>query len=175
MRRRLAALVLVLLVGVAAYLFVFRDQRVAPAVASPRPAATIGEGEEAVVVSADGAVVRWLPIPEEPPLPTLSLDEPPQGGRLAGPVLEQARALGAVPDQLRPYLARGSQDETGVEVELSTGIELIFGNDSQLARKWKAAAAVLANPEITVLDYVDLRAPSRPSYGGSGHELPPAP
>jgi hypothetical protein len=62
-----------------------------------------------------------------------------------------------------------------VDVELTTGIELHFGDASQAARKWRAAAAVLADPSVTALDYVDLQAPSRPSWGGAEHELPPLP
>ena len=58
---------------------------------------------------------------------------------------------------------------------LTTGIELRFGDATQARRKWNAAAAILADPSVTALDYVDLHAPSRPAYGGSEHELPPAP
>lgn len=177
MRVRLAAGVLVvLLVGVAIYWFAFRQETAEPTVIVPQLAAQIGEGEEAVGVSADGAIVRWLPLPEEPPLPRLPLEEPPKGGRVKGPALEQVRVLAAVPDELRPYVESSSSGETsGVEVTLTTGVELRFGNSSQAARKWRAAAGVLADPSITALDYVDLQAPSRPTYGGSEHELPPAP
>ena len=56
---------------------------------------------------------------------------------------------------------------------LRSGIELRFGDASQAGAKWKAAAAVLADPSITTLDYVNLFVPGRPSVGGSGHTLPP--
>lgn len=167
--------VLVALVVLAAYWFLIRQDTADPHVLVPRLAATIGEGEDAIGVSADGSLVRWLPLPEEPPLPRLSLQEPPKGGRVQGPALEQVHVLAAVPDELRPYLASSGYGESGVDVELTTGVELRFGNASKLAKKWRAAAGVLANPEVTTLDYVDLQAPGRPSYGGSGHELPPAP
>lgn len=177
MRIRLAAGVLVvLLVGVAIYWFAFRQETAEPTVIVPRLAAQIGEGEEAVGVSADGAVIRWLPLPKEPPLPQLPLEEPPKGGRVKGPALEQVRVLAAVPDELRPYVESSYFGESGgVDVNLTTGIELRFGSSSQAARKWRAAAAILADPSITALDYVDLQAPSRPTYGGSEHELPPVP
>lgn len=177
MRVRLAAGVLVVLVaGVAIYWFAFRQETAAPTVVVPRLAAQIGEGEEAVGVSADGAVIHWLPLPKEPPLPQLPLEEPPKGGRVKGPALEQVRVLAAVPDELRPYVESSYFGESGgVDVNLTTGIELRFGSSSQAARKWRAAAAILADPSITALDYVDLQAPSRPTYYGSGHELPPAP
>lgn len=162
-----------LLVGV--YWFAIRQATAEPRVLVPRLAATIGEGSEAIGVAADGGLVRWLPLPEEPPLPRLPLDGPPKGGRVKGPALEQVRVLAAVPDALRPYVESSFYGESGVSVDLTTGIELRFGDASQVMKKWRAAAAVLADPEVTALDYVDLHAPSRPSFGGSEHELPTLP
>ena len=153
----------------------FGDKTVIGKVQVPEPAATIGEGEDAVAVAANGAIVRWWPLPAEPELPRLPLTEPPPGGRLAGPMLEQARVLGAAPEALRPYLASSRYGESGVDVETTAGIELRFGDASQAALKWKAAAAILADPEIEALDYVNVIAPARPTYAGSGHTLPPAP
>ncbi len=43
----------------------------------------------------------------------------------------------------------------------------------RVRRQLDDAAAVLADPSITALDYVDLHAPRRPAVGGSGHTLPP--
>jgi len=175
-RRRLAAaaLLAVVLAG-AAYYLLLRESTAQPTVVVPRLAATIGSGSEAVGVSASGAVVRWLPLPEDPPLPQLPLEEAPAGGRLRGPTLEQVRVLAAVPDSLRPYVESSYFGDSGVDVNLTSGIELRFGDSSQVRRKWRAATAVLADPTITTLDYVDLHAPSRPAIGGSGHELPPSP
>jgi hypothetical protein len=175
-RARLAAgAFIALAVALAVYWFALRQQTAEPTVAVPRLAAAIGEGSEAIGVSADGAVIRWLPLPEEPPLPRLALEEAPKGGRLKGPALEQVRVLAAVPAALRPYVASSYYGDSGVDVNLTTGVELRFGDARQAVRKWRAAAAVLADPEVTALDYVDLQAPSRPSFGGSGHELPVAP
>ncbi|HET7417235.1 MAG TPA: hypothetical protein VFJ61_06400 [Solirubrobacterales bacterium] len=183
MARRLGSLSSRLWVGLgiaallllAVYWFVVRTDTAEPRVLVPQLAATIGEGSEAIGVAADGHLVRWLPLPEEPPLPRLPLDEPPKGGRVKGPVLEQVRVLAAVPDALRPYVDSSYYGESGVDVNLTTGIEIRFGDDSQAAQKWRAAAAVLANPEVTALDYVNVESPSKPSYGGSEHELPAAP
>lgn len=176
MRVRLAAgAVAVLLAAVAVYWFGFRQGEAEPRVLVPKLAATIGEGEDAIGVSGNGALVRWLPLPEDPPLPRLPLDEPPKGGRVRGPALEQTRVLVAAPDALRPFVESSFFGEEGVGVNLTTGIELFFGDATQARRKWRAAAAVLANPEITALDYVNVTAPNRPTFEGSEHELPPPP
>lgn len=173
--RTLAAAAVVLAAAIAVYWFGVRAGSADPHVIVPKLAATIGEGDEAVGVSAGGAVVRWLPLPSEVPLPRLSLEELPQGGRVRGPALEQVRVLAAAPDQLRPYVARSYSGESGVDVELTTGIEVRFGDATQASQKWRAAATILADPSITALDYVNVTAPSRPSFEGSEHELPPAP
>lgn len=175
MRRTLFAAALVVVVAVVVYWLVLRDTTVEPHVAVPRAVATIGSGSTAVAVGPDGQVLVWLPLPEGAKLPQLPLAEPPQGGQLAGPALQQARVLAATPAALRPYVAGSRYGESGVDVELSSGIELRFGDASRVEEKWKAAAAVLADPGLTTLDYVDLHAPGRPAVGGSGHTLPPLP
>ncbi len=142
---------------------------------SSRAVAAIGSGPEAVAVAADGSVLLWLPAPREGSLPRLPLESVPKGGRLQGTALEQVHVLAAAPAGLRPYVEGSYYGESGVDVNLTNGVELRFGNDTQAARKWKAAAAVLADPSVTVLDYVALYAPSHPAIGGSGHTLPFAP
>lgn len=175
-RIRIAIGAALLIVALAAVYYAFVRQRTAtPRVFVPHLAATIGSGEGAIGVTDRGALVRWLPLPDDPPLPQLPLDAPPKRGRLAGPALEQARVLGAVPDALRPYIESSSYGESGVDVELTTGIELRFGEARQVDRKWRAAASVLADPSVTALSYVDLQAPGHPAFGGSEHELPAAP
>jgi hypothetical protein len=174
-RRLIAILVVALVAVVGIYWFVVRTKSAEPHVEVPKLAASIGEGDEAVGIAGNGAAVRWLPLPEDPPLPRLPLDEVPKGGRVKGTALEQVRILAAVPDELRPFVESSYYGESGVDVNLTTGIELRFGDDSQARRKWNAVAAVLADPSITALDYVNVVAPSRPTYDGSEHELPPAP
>ena len=174
MRRLLLALALAAVAAVG-YMFVIRDRSTAPRLVPVEPATAIGSGSSAVGVSAEGAVLTWLPPPKESSLPQLPLSEPPQSGHLAGPVLQQARVLGAAPAALRPYVQSSRYGESGVDVELSSGVELRFGDASEAAKKWRAAAAVLADPSVTALDYVDLHAPGRPATGGSSHALPTAP
>jgi cell division protein FtsQ len=149
------------------------DKTVEPRLVSSDPVASIGSGSEAVAVADDGMLLTWLSLPEDSKLPQLSLSSPPKGPRVEGPVLEQVRVLAAMQPALQPYVASSGFGESGVDIELSSGIELLFGSATDAARKWRAAAAVLADPSITALDYVDLTAPGRPAVGGSGHTLPP--
>jgi hypothetical protein len=171
--RRWPAVAAILVVAVVAiYWFLIRDTTVTAKVHVPELTSTIGTGEDAVGVSSTGKIIDFLQVPEEPPLPRLPLDEVPESGHLAGPVLEQAKVLGAAPVAFRPYVERSYYGESGVDVDLTSGIELRFGDASRAELKWKAAAAILADPSITALDYVDLHAPGRPTYEGEGHLLP---
>jgi cell division septal protein FtsQ len=175
-RGRVAAGAVALVVLLAlVYWFALRVKAVEPRVEVPQLAATIGSGPEAIGVTGRGALVRWLPLPEDPPLPQLPLAGPPEKGRLRGPALEQVRVLAAVPDALRRYLASSSFGEDGVAITLTSGIELRFGGAADAERKWRAAAAVLADPEVTHPDYVDVQAPSRPAVREGETELPAAP
>jgi hypothetical protein len=151
----------------------FGQKTAEPHLIATQATATIGSGADALAVGSDGQILAWYPLSEEEALPSLPISSPPGSGQLAGPVLQQARVLGAAPAALRPYIERSYYGEGGVDVMLRSGIELRFGDDSQTAIKWKAAAAVLADPSIEALDYVDLHAPRRPAIGGSGHTLPP--
>ncbi len=174
MRRWAVAGVALALLIVLAYWFLIRDRTVEAQVQVPRAVATIDSGSAAVAVGPQGQLLGWVPVSDEAQLPSLPLSEPPKNGHLAGPVLQQAKVLAAAPAALRPYLERSYYGESGVDVVLRSGIELRFGDSSQVAAKWKAAAAVLADPSVTALDYVDLSAPGRPAVYGSGHTLPPA-
>ncbi len=166
-------MILAVIIVAFVYQKVFGDKTVEPRLVSSEPVAVIGSGSEAVAVADDGTVLTWLTLPEDSKLPQLSLSSVPKGPRVEGPVLEQVHVLAATPPALRPYVAGSHFGESGVDVELSSGIELLFGSASDAARKWRAAAAVFADPSITTLDYVNLLAPGRPTVGGSGHTLPP--
>lgn len=174
MKRRALAIALVAVVAVAIYQLRLRDTPVEPKVRLAHATSIAGTGPDAVGVGADGSILRWLPPPEESSLPRLPLSSPPERDRLTGTMLQQARVLGAAPPELRPYVQGSFYGQSGVDVELRSGIELLFGDASRAAEKWRAAAAVLADPSITVLDYVNLHSPRHPTVGGSGHTLPPA-
>lgn len=172
MKRFLVLAAVAVLAALALYWFAIRDTTVEATVEVPRLAAQIGEGEGAILVASDGEVIRWTYRPQHLHLPALPLSEPPKGGQLKGTAREQVEVLGAVPPALRRFVASSRYGESGVDVELTSGIELRFGDSSQAERKWKAAAAVLADRSVTALSYVDLHAPSHPAYGGEGHALP---
>jgi len=174
-KRLLLVMVGLAIAAAAIFQFILRDTIVEPNVSVPHPTAAIGSGAEAVGVGPNGAILDWQPAPEDGALPELPLVAPPDSGRLAGPMLQQARVLGGAPPALRPYLAGSLYGESGVDVELRSGIELRFGDSSRLREKWHAAAAVLADPSITALDYVDLRVPGRAAVSGSSHALPALP
>ncbi len=158
----------------AIYHFVIATKTVEPTLTVPAPVAAIGVGSGALGVDSTGRVLESMPAPEEGSLPLLPTAAAPKSGQLRGPMLEQVRVLAAAPGGLRPYLASTSYGEDGVSVELSSGIEIRFGDATQAQLKWRSAAAVLADPATETLDYVDVQAPRRPAVGGSGHVLPPA-
>ena len=137
-----------------------------------RPAGVIGSGSAAVPVAADGTILRGLPVGRLD-LPRLPLSAPPRGDRLEGPVLDQAVILGAAPAALRRFVEDSFNGSSGLGVTLDGGIELRFGDAVRAADKWRAAAAVLSDPDLGPLDYVDLNVPGRPAVGGTGHSPPP--
>lgn len=139
-----------------------------------RPSAIMGTGASAVVIADDGVLLKGMST-DDLELPAMSGLEPPTTGRVKGPALDLAAVLGAAPKALVPHLESAENGRNGVDVTLAGGIELRFGTSAQPGRKWAAAASVLADPELTALDYVDLSSPRRPAVGGAGHTLPTAP
>jgi hypothetical protein len=187
-RRALLVLVVVAIVAVAVYWFGLRGSSTPTAEAQPTtPVAQIGEGKTVIVVGDDGRLLGSRPgepaaqdgdskstkkKQKETHLVVLPLKQRPKGDRVKGHVLEEVHVIAAAPAALRRYLAASKYGKSGVAVETSTGIEIRFGNDREAARKWEAAASLLADPSVTLLSYVDVTAPTHPAVGGEGHELP---
>ncbi len=163
MRRRLLVLLAAIALVAVAYQSVIRDRSVTPRLVSTRPTAEIGTGSSAVGVSAEGAVLSWSPPPRQSSLPRLPLSKPPASGHLTGTVLQQVRVLGAAPSALRPYLTASRYGEGGVDVELSTGVELRFGDDSEAAQE---VARRRRGPRRSVGDGARLCRPERPRAAG---------
>jgi len=175
--RRLAlALVVVAIAAVAVYWFALRDSSTTAAKAEPvRPVAQIGEGKQVLIVAGDGRVIGTASgKSKQARLPLLPMKERPKGDRVRGHVREQVDILAAAPQPLRRYIARTDYGATGVDVEFTSGIEIRFGDDREAEKKWKAAAAMLADPSVSLLSYVDVHAPTHPVVGGEEYQLPPA-
>jgi cell division septal protein FtsQ len=169
------ALVAIAVVAVAVYWFALRDSSTTTAKAEPVHAvAQIGEGKRVIVVGSDGRLLGSNSGKKKSQLPVLPVKERPKADRVRGHVLEQVNVIAAAPQALRHYIARTRYGKSGVEVELTSGIEIRMGDAGGAKKKWRAAAAVLADPSVTMLSYVDVHAPTRPTVGGEEHELPPA-
>lgn len=125
--------------------------------------AVVGEGDEAVLIATDGTVLG--PIGSDPgTLPRIAGKPPPEDRTaLGGPRLSQAIVVGATPTEIRPFVVGSRMGEKGVEVELSNGLVLVFGDDSKPGAKWKAAATVIADPELVDAGTIDLTVPWRPA------------
>jgi cell division protein FtsQ len=138
-----------------------------------RPAAIAGIDGDEVAIAGDGTVLRGLPLENAGDLPRLSLAGQPERARVTGPDLEQARVLGAAPASMLGYVEESFADSSGVGARLEGGVELRFGTPARAVEKWRAAAAVLSDPALGPLDYVDLSAPRRPAVGGISYSPPP--
>ena len=137
-----------------------------------RPIALIGPGP--VAVAGDGRILRGVPA-KGLPLPSLPLAEAPEGSWVGGSVGEQAKLLGAVPPALLRYVDHTFKGPSGIGVELDGGVDLLFSTAARAAQKWRAAVAVLGDPKLGPLDYVDLTVPRRPAVGGVSYEPPSIP
>ncbi len=136
------------------------------------PVATIGDGSGALGIAGDGRVMRGVPVGQDR-LPRLPLSSAPKGSWVGGTILEQAQILGAAPKSLLRYVDHTFNGRNGIGVALDGGVDLLFASPSQAGEKWAAAAAVLSDPNLGPLDYVDLSIPRRPAVGGVGHTPPP--
>jgi cell division septal protein FtsQ len=173
-RRILLGLVAAAIIAIAVYWFALRGSSTPTAEAKPPyPVAQIGEGKTVIVVGDNGKLIGTSST-KKASLPVLPLKKRPPGDRVRGHVLEQVQVLAAAPMPLRRYIAYTRYGKTGVDVELTSGIDIHFGDEREATRKWKAAAAVLADPSVTLLSYVDVQVPSHPAVGAGEVELPPA-
>ncbi len=134
------------------------------------PALLVKAGDQEVPAAADGTILNGVDVPGEDALPVLEVDgDLPTGARrLSDEPLQEALVVGAAPEPLRPLIegVRYAKDY-GVELTLKGGIPVRFGSGSRADAKWAAAAAVLADPELDALTYLDVRVPERPAAGGA--------
>jgi cell division protein FtsQ len=137
-------------------------------VAERPPAVVAQAGGREVPIAADGTLLAGVSAASELDLPVLELGELPQSGRLTGEPLEQALVVGAVPEELRPLIEGiDYSKDYGVVVTMKGGIPIRFGPGARAEVKWAAASAVLADPRLEALGYVDVRVPERPAAGAA--------
>jgi cell division protein FtsQ len=137
------------------------------------PKLLVRAGGREVPVAADGTLLTGVEVPDG--LPALEIDKLPPGDALGGAPLEQALIVGAAPAPLLPLIERiDHSDEFGVELTLRGDLPARFGTGARAAAKWAALAAVLADPDLDVATYVDVRVPERPAVGGAAEALPAA-
>ena len=123
-------------------------------------------GSDELLIATDGTVLGSAGEGTED-LPKIGVGDPPVGERLEGRAMVQALVLGAVPTELRSYVIESDFKKDGVEVTLSNGLVLLFGDASKADQKWRAAASVIADPDLYDASYVDLSIPRRPAVRGS--------
>jgi cell division protein FtsQ len=130
-----------------------------------RPPVAIA-GDSQTPVAADGSVLNGVEA-DRHSLPTIDAAVADGSEGLDEPGREQATVVGAAPEELSSVVEAAGYGPDGVEVELTGGISLLFGDASRAAAKWSAAARILADPGLNALDYIDLRVPDRPAVGGA--------
>ncbi len=128
------------------------------------PVAVVIEAGRRVEVAGDGTLLHDASPAAS--LPTISLTVPPGGRRLTGIPLSEVQLLAAAPYQLLARIGGVSDGQAhGLAAQLRNGPSIYFGDPSQLAAKWTAATAVLANSASASADYIDVTDPNRPAAG----------
>jgi cell division protein FtsQ len=130
-----------------------------------KPALLASDGSHQMPVAADGSLLPGVDVGGRD-LPVVNVGSLPASGRLGGEGLEEALVAGAAPVPLRALIARMSYSpDYGVVATMHGGIDLRFGTHRQAGPKWEAVAAILADPKLTSLSYVNVRVPGRPAVG----------
>jgi len=141
-----------------------------------RPALIARDKSQTLAVAEDGAVLPGVEVPEGEKLPAIDVAGLPKSGLLEGPDLEQALIVGGAPEPLRPLVEKVAfEPDEGVIVTLEGGLPVHFGTGGRAEAKWAAASAVLADPKLERLTYVDVRVPERAAAGGAAPAPPPEP
>ncbi len=124
-------------------------------------------GEQTTPVAGDGTILAGVAVGDMN-LPSVAVDKLPAEGAVTGDALALAGVMGAAPAELRELVREVSiGGQEGLQVTLRGGIPVYFGASDGAEQKWAAAAAVLADPKIDTLTYLDVRVPERPAVGGA--------
>lgn len=133
-------------------------------VATHEPVAIAQLGSRTVPVAADGTLLAGVKVTDR--VPTLRAEA--SAGVLSGDAASQVRVVGAAPGPLHELIRSVATDpEHGILIGMKGGVELRFGTAAAADRKWAAAAAVLADDQLSGLTYIDVSAPERPAVGGA--------
>ena len=140
-----------------------------------RPVAMLVAGGREVAVAPDGTLLDGVKLSGS--VPVIRLGALPGNGHLPdGPARERVFVAAAAPPRL---LARTEaisiEHGRGAVAQLTDGPVIIFGRPFALVRKWRAAAAVLAQRSSQGATFIDVRMPERPVAGGLGVQLDPQP
>lgn len=136
-----------------------------------RDGSIFGKGSDALLIATDGTVLGPAD-GLETTLPLITDGDPPSDGSLTGRALSQAVLLGATPPELRSHVKDSVMTPEGVEVRFDNDLVMLFGDSSHADQKWRAAAALIADPEFDISSYVDLSVPRRPAVTASPESDP---
>jgi cell division protein FtsQ len=140
-----------------------------------RPVAMLVAGGREVAVAPDGTLLDGAKLSGS--LPAIRTAALPGNGRLPdGATRERVFVAAAAPPRLLAHVESLSTEHgRGTVAQLTDGPVIIFGRSTDLAHKWLAAAAVLAQHSSQGATFIDVRMPDRPVAGGLGVQLDPQP
>ncbi len=128
------------------------------------PVAVVVAPGRKIAVAGDGTLLRDV-LPSSA-LPTIPLRVAPGGTHLTGYLLSEVAVVRAAPDQLLSQISQVSTIAPhGLVAQLRNGPSIYFGDANQLAAKWSAAVAVLADSGSAQAVYIDVTDPQRPAAG----------
>lgn len=128
------------------------------------PVAVVSVQGATIAVASDGTLLHDSGGASA--LPRIPLAVPPGGTRLTGAARGAVSLLAAAPYQLLVHLEQVTTTAPhGLTVQVRNGPALYFGSATQLAAKWTAVAAVLADQHSARASYIDVSDPTRPAAG----------
>ena len=133
-----------------------------------QPIALLVSPSRSVAAAPDGTVLDGSKLPAG--LPVVHVASLPTGIRLPlGATRDRVAVAGAAPRRLLAKVdSIAIEPGRGAVALLQDGPPVIFGRPVNLAEKWAAAVAVLAQRSSAGASYIDVRMPERPVAGGLG-------
>jgi cell division protein FtsQ len=131
-----------------------------------RPVAALVAGDRRIPVSGDGVVLTGVRADRE--LPDVKVKTAPANRVEDARTRATIAVAAAAPAPLLERTERIGWGSRGLTAILSDGPPLHFGDKSDAARKWAAAARVLREESAAGATYLDLRVTGRVAAGGVG-------